>query len=204
MRPFITLHSHYRAVDIKFFKQILHGTFMPANLTKLGHGVTDWRNSDAPQELKGVTQMLQCFGVYAMAVIFYAEESARLDLTLALEEYRYRLANYSYAYKFDSLREYNYAFMNARRLEGQDDPLAWRTEDPRCHILLRLKASRHRVARPSAAKSAPSGRFPQRPLYQRPPTIPWQDFGRSPAMSTTEDRHEVRVLDGKRCGLLSS
>ena len=182
MRAFITLHSHYRSVDINYFKQILHGTFMPANLTKLGHGVTHREVSNAPQEPKGITQMLQCFGVYAMAVIFYAEESARLDLTLALEAYRYRLANYSYAYKFDSLREYNYAFMNARRLEGQDNPLAWRTEDPRCHILLRLKGSLKKVTRPSAASSAPSGynvrnsfelyRCPQRPLYRCPPTMP--------------------------------
>ena len=53
-----------------------------------------------------------------MAVIFYARESVRLELTWALEEYRYRLADYLYSYKFDSLREYNYAFMTARILEG--------------------------------------------------------------------------------------
>ena len=100
--------------------------------------------------------MLQCFGVYAMAVIYYAQPSARLELTWALEEYRYRLADYSYANKFDSLREYNYAFMTARILEGQDNALAWRTEDQRCTILLRLKTSPNEATRPSAAYVAKS------------------------------------------------
>lgn len=100
--------------------------------------------------------MLQCFGVSAMAVIYYAQPSARLELTWALEEYRYRLADYSYANKFDSLREYNYAFMTARILEGQDNALAWRTEDQRCTILLRLKTSPNEATRPSAAYVAKS------------------------------------------------
>ena len=156
-RPFLALHSRYRSVNVKYFKQILYGTFQAENLTKLGHGLTNRGVSDTPQDPKGVTQLLQCFGVYAMAVIYYAKESVRLDLTWALEEYRYRLADYSYAYKFDSLREYNYAFMTARILEGQEDPLAWRTEDPRCSILLRLKTSPNEAARPSAAKSSIPG-----------------------------------------------
>ena len=92
-----------------------------------------------------------------MAVIYYAKESARLDLTWALEEYRYRLADYSYAYKFNSLRGYNYVSMTTRILEGQEDPLAWRTEDSRCSILLRLKISPNEVPRFLAAQSAIPG-----------------------------------------------
>lgn len=64
---------------------------------------------------------------------------------------------HSYLYKFDSLCNYNYAFMNARRHEGQEDPVAWRTEDPRCSMLLRLKASPHEAPKPSASKSATAG-----------------------------------------------
>lgn len=135
----------------------IQGKFEAESLTKLGHGLTHRGDSDTPQDPKGVTQLMQCFGVYASAIIWFARESVRLELTMALEEYRYRLAEYSYVYKFDSLREYNYAFMTARTLEGPDDPLAWRTEDPRCSILLRLKVSPQEATRPSAPKSALPG-----------------------------------------------
>ena len=100
-------------------------------------------------------QLLQCFGVYAMVIVFYAKESAKFELTWALEDYRFGLAEHSY--KFDSLCNYNYAFMNARRHEGQENPVAWRTEDPRCSMLLRLKASPHEAPKPSASKSATPG-----------------------------------------------
>ena len=159
-RPFIALQSRYRSVDIKYFKQILYGTFRPEDLTKLGRGLTNRGATDGPQDPKGVTQMLQCFGVYAVSIIWYAEPSNKLDLTMALEEYRYRLAEYSYSYKFDSLREYNYGFMTARILEGQEDAKAWRTEDQRCHMVLRLKLSPNETTRPpvgNAAKSVPPG-----------------------------------------------
>ena len=105
--------------------------------------------------------MLQCFGMYAVTVIYHAKSSVKLELTWALEEYRYRLADYSYPYKFDSLREYNNAFMTARVLEGQDNPSVWRTEDPRCSILLRLKTSLNEATRPSASYAARSA--PPRP-----------------------------------------
>ena len=151
MRSCQALHSRYRSVNIKYFKQILFGRFQAENLTNLGHGLTNRGVSDTPQDPKGATQMIQCFGVYAMAVIYFAEPLKRFQLTWALEEYRYLLADYSYAYKFDSVREYNYAFMTARILEGQDDAIKWRSEDQRCTILLRLKPS------PNEATKAPSG-----------------------------------------------
>lgn len=72
------------------------------------------------------------------------------------KEYRYRLPEYSYSYKFDSLREYNYAFMIARILGGQDNALAWRTEDQRCTILLRLKTSSNEATKPSAGYATKS------------------------------------------------
>ena len=91
-----------------------------------------------------------------MAVIYYAQPSAKLELTWALEEYRFRLIEYSYSYKFDSLKEYNYAFMKARISEGQENTVAWRTEDHRCTILLRLKTSPNEAARPSQGHAAKS------------------------------------------------
>ena len=130
---------------------------MPGNLTRLGRGVNDRDTSDGSHEPKGATQLLQCFRVYVMAVVYYARESVKFELTWALEDYRFRLAQYSYAYKFDSVRDYNHAFMNARRHEGQDDPLAWRTEDPRCSMLLRLKINPNEATKPSATKQTPSG-----------------------------------------------
>ena len=36
---------------------------------------------------------------------------------MTLEKYRYRLAEYLYLYKFDSLREYNYTFIITRILK---------------------------------------------------------------------------------------
>lgn len=91
-----------------------------------------------------------------MAVIYYAQPSAKLELTWALEEYRFRLIEHSYSYKFDSLKEYNYAFTKARISEGQENAVAWRTEDHRCTILLRLKTSPNEATRPSQGHAAKS------------------------------------------------
>ena len=155
-RPFMALQSHYLLVDIKYFKQIFYGTFKPQDLAKLGHGLINKGDSDTHQDLRGVVQLIQCFGVYAMAVIYYAQPSAKFELTWALEEYRNRLADYSYSYKFDSLKEYNYAFMRARISEGQEDALAWRTEDYRCIIHLRLKTGPNEAIKPPGGYAAKS------------------------------------------------
>ncbi len=44
-------------------------------------------------------------------------------------------------YTFDSIRDYHYSFMTVRILHGQDDPVAWATEDTRCEVLLIRKDS---------------------------------------------------------------
>ena len=155
-----TLHSRYRFINVKYFKQILRGSFDPNKLTKLGYGLGHRWTTDSPQDSRGVIHLVQCFGVYAMAVIYFAQPSARFDLTWALKEYRYRLIDYSYSYQFNSLKQYNYAFMRARIGEGQENATAWRTEDHRCVIYLRLKVSPNESMKPSqdqGTKSTPPG-----------------------------------------------
>ena len=47
-RPFLALYSRYRSINVKYFKEILYGTFQAENLTKLGHGLINRGASDAP------------------------------------------------------------------------------------------------------------------------------------------------------------
>ena len=117
-RSISTLHNHYRLVNVKYFKQILYGTFDPGNITKLGYGLGHKYTSDTSQEPRAIAHLIQCFGVYAMAVVHYAQPSVKLDLVWALEEYRFRLIDYLYVYQFDSVKLYNYTFMRARITKG--------------------------------------------------------------------------------------
>ena len=41
-KPFLTLAERYRAVDIKYFKQIFYGTFNPRNLPELARDHIDF------------------------------------------------------------------------------------------------------------------------------------------------------------------
>lgn len=139
-KPFLKIHEQFRAVDIKYFKQIYYGTFKPKDLVKLAHGYSDWTWSkngkdkkEETQEASGLNQLLRCFDVYCMAICHYAARPhVALKLHEALIEYRIRLSDFSVHYRFDSIRAYHYAFMSARILNGQDDSMAWSTEDMVC------------------------------------------------------------------------
>ena len=63
-KPFLSLYERYRAVNIKYFKQIFFGTFKTEYLTKLAHNCTNRTDSDIIQETNGLVHLLQCFEVY--------------------------------------------------------------------------------------------------------------------------------------------
>ena len=127
-KPFLTLHERYRAVDIKYFKQIFFGTFRADSLAKLSHTVaTIITASKDNEEVSGMVQLLRCMEVYSQAVCAFAHPSIESSLQRAFSKYRSRLADLSTIRTFSSVREYNRAFLNTRILYGQDDPTAWAT-----------------------------------------------------------------------------
>ena len=130
-RPFL-----FRAVNIKYFKQILFGTFKSHHLTKLSHGYTTRAANEDPHEASGMVHLLRCLEVYSQAIAFFAHPAVESSLHRTLSDYRIRLSELSVNYTFSSIREHNHAFLTARILTGQDHPLAWSMKDERCEVLL--------------------------------------------------------------------
>ena len=142
-KPFLPLHARYRAVNVKYFKKIFFGTFMPEHLTKLAQSYMnrtvdrkDKDKNDDLHEASGLNQLLRCFEVYSQAVYCYAHPNIKLQLHEAFSNYRVRLSDMSVQYKFDSILIYNRAFMNARLLADQDDLVAWTSNNRGCNSLL--------------------------------------------------------------------
>ena len=137
-KPFLKFHERYRAVNIKYSKQIFFETFQRKHLIKLAHSYADGvlkgkekKKNEEIQEATGLNQLLRCFDVYCQAIChFAARPHVALKLHKALIDYRIRVSDFSVHYRFDSIRAYFYAFMAARMINGQDDPLGWMTEDP--------------------------------------------------------------------------
>lgn len=130
------LHERFRAVNVKYFKQIFNGTFPPKHLIKLAHNYTDGTLNKADektedvQEVSGLIQLKRCFHVYGFAICYFAARPhVALQLHEALTDYRIRLSDLSVHCRFDSIRSYHYAFMSACILNGQDDPMAWSTDN---------------------------------------------------------------------------
>ena len=148
-QPFLSLHEHYRAVDIKWFKQIYFGTFKPKYLQNLSHTYAHWsvttkssKKDEDTINAANMMQLLRCFEVYAHAICYFAARPhVALKLHEALISYRIRLSDFSGVYRFDSIRIYHYSFMAARILHGQDDPVAWATENPTIFQYLVPKAT---------------------------------------------------------------
>lgn len=114
-RPFLSLHERFRAVNIKYFKQIFFGTFKSHHLTKLSHCYTTRAVNEDPHEVSGMVHLLRCLEVYSQAIS---------SLHRALSDHRIRLSELAVNYTFSSIRDYNHAFLTARILTGQDNPLA--------------------------------------------------------------------------------
>ena len=165
-KPFLSLHDHYPAVNIKYFKQIYWGTFQPRQSMKLAHDALAWctapkgkkdKDNETP-ESANMVQLLRCFEVYAHAICFFAARpQVALDLHEALVRYRIRLMDFSLTYYFDSVRTYHYAFMANRILKGQDDPVAWLSDDSHCRHYLIPKPPKQSQANSTGKASAPSG-----------------------------------------------
>ena len=133
-KPFLTLHEHYPAVDVKYFKQIYFNDFKPRNLMRLAHNSLVWGTTAKEKKGKNeltvdptdMIELLRPFEVYAHAICFFAARPyVALELHEALMNYRIRLMEFSAIYTFKSVRTYQYAFMGDRVLKGQDDPEGW-------------------------------------------------------------------------------
>ena len=142
-KTFLSLYVHYPAVNMKYFKQIYWGTFRPSESMRLVHDAWSTTHKgkkdkdDATPEPSNMVQLLRCFDVYTHAICFFAARPhTALQLHEALLRYRVRLMDFSLRYYFDSIRTYHYVFMANRILRGQDDPVAWLSEDYGCKLYL--------------------------------------------------------------------
>lgn len=161
-KPFLSLPEEFRAVNVKYFKQIYQGTFAPRHLTKLGNLYTDGmanldkkdKKHEDIQEASGLCQLLRCFEVYGVAICHFAAPGIVVQLGKALALYRIRISDFSVHYRFDSIRSYHYSFMTARIYSGQDDPFAWSKEDQGCLNLLVRKTVNEKPFTSTAGKSA--------------------------------------------------
>lgn len=133
-KPFLSLHEHYPAVNVKYFKQIYWGTFQPSKSMRLAHDALAWSTTpkgkkdkdEATPDSANMVQLFRCFEVYAHAICFFAvRPEVALELHDALVRYRIRLMDFSLTFSFESIRTYHYAFMGDRILRGRDDPAAW-------------------------------------------------------------------------------
>ena len=160
-RPFLSLHEHYPAVNIKYFKQIYWGTFHPSKSMKLAHDALTWSSTPKAKkdnEPESMVQLLRCFEVYGHAICFFASRpEVALELHEALVRYRVRLMEFSLYFSFDSIRTYHYSFMAKRILSRQDDPVAWLAEDYRCQHYLIPKPHKQLQANLPGKSSAPGG-----------------------------------------------
>lgn len=124
--PYLTIHERFRAVDIKYFKQIFFGTFTPADSPELSRTCINY-GTHIPDP-SDVLHLARCFEVYCQAIIHYAHPDMLMRLQRALSDYRihlYELADY---YTFESICEYHYCFMTIRMFNGQDNADAWSAE----------------------------------------------------------------------------
>lgn len=140
-KPFTTFDRRYRPVQQKYLKQIFFGTFRAEHLTKLGNGICYATDNDDIEDPTDMVDLLRCFEVYCQIVLHYAHPSVFVQLQRDLSFYRVRLMKLSYELPFESVLRYHYAFMRARMLYGQDDPIAWATEDYRCAYFLAREPS---------------------------------------------------------------
>ena len=119
-KPFLTLHGSYRAVNIKYLKQIFFGTFRSVDSLKLPKTYLNCTNDIDDHEASDLSQLLRCFEVYGQAICYYAQSKIALQLQIALSNYRTRQYELSVYYSFEPIREYHCSFMTERILNGQD------------------------------------------------------------------------------------
>lgn len=142
-KPHFELHERFRAVNVNYFKQIHNGTFPPKHLIKLAQSYMDGTLNKADEktedveEVSGLIQLKRCFYVYGFAICYFAARPhVALQLHEALTDHRIRLSDLSVHCRFDAIRYYHHAFVSARILNRQDDPMAWSTDNQGCSDLL--------------------------------------------------------------------
>ena len=82
---------------------------------------------DDTVELKGITNLLSYFEVYAQIVCFFTHPAVALPLQEAFACYRSRLLYLSVTYTWETLRAFHLAFVYTRIARGQDDVAGWKS-----------------------------------------------------------------------------
>lgn len=123
-----SLLYRFQAVDVKYIKQIYHGTFEVKNLNKLSNSFVS-RLVASDEETKGIRELIRCFEIYGQIVLFFTHPTVYAPLQEALSWYRCHISDLTVTYTFASVRHFHDVFMYARIQLCQDDPVAWRTPD---------------------------------------------------------------------------
>ncbi|KAF6238686.1 hypothetical protein HO173_003192 [Letharia columbiana] len=110
----------FKAVDLKYIKQIYHGTFDVKHLNKLSHSFIN-RLAGGDEETKGLKELLRCFEVYSQIICFFTHKTVALPLQKALSDYRYYISDLSTTYTFQSVRHFHEIFVYGRIQLCQND-----------------------------------------------------------------------------------
>ena len=165
-KPVWAIGERFRGVRIKYFKQIFFGTFKTKDLIKLSRDHTNRMDIDNNgQQITDPVRLLRCFEVYCQAILQYAHPDVHRRLSEALSDYRTYLCELTEDFDFDSILAYHNSFMTARIRYGQDDPIAWVTEDTNAaRIMLRKNFDR-----PATNSHPPGSRNRRRKFKAGPP-----------------------------------
>ena len=82
---------------------------------------------DNTVELKGITNLLSYFEVYAQIVCFFAYPAVVVPLQEAFASYRCHILCLLVIYTWETLRVFHLVFVYTRITRGQDDAVGWKT-----------------------------------------------------------------------------
>ena len=132
------LRSHFPNIDPLYFTKIFRGTVGATGLIWLDVD----RQDASPLDFSDLAHLLYCFEIYGQIICLMASPQGierELELQCALAEYRIRLLKMSKWATFESIKEWNNAFVEARFQEGQDMPRGWRERRDELSPLLKRK-----------------------------------------------------------------
>ena len=105
-------------------------------------------------ELKGITNLLSCFEVYAQIVCFFAHPAVVVPLQEAFASYRCHILCLLVIYTWETLRVFHLVFVYTRITRGQDDAVGWKTIERGLEDQVLLK----RLSRTDPRPIAPSNK----------------------------------------------
>ncbi len=132
------IQDRFPSIDPLYLTKTFRGTIGPTGLIWFDIG----RQDTSPLDFSDFQHLLYCFEIYGQIVCMLAGPQgvdAQLELQSALADYRIRLLKMSKWATFESVKEWNGAFLERRFQMGQDDPEGWREKREDLEMLLRRK-----------------------------------------------------------------